>query len=1051
MLIVSLISIVIGLQFTSATFSLSNYADFKPNEGSKYGTIDIWDGNLILPDERIASYTLLSNTEKCFEDCEAGGNAILYSNGSLFEDVSFINLMNGKDTTIQSHQFYILKNVSKQISTPIYEKICTASNGTREICINEIIDYENKTEYREEWVEYNKEELAFGSYQWKLKGKKDSTQSVDWIALSNNVKLKEWADWTAANCFTGGTVVIDGEYCVNTFTGNGTFAVTDNVNVAALVVAGGGGGGDIVGGGGGAGGLIYNSSYDVAIANYAIVVGYGGNANLNPTLPLNGSNSTFGALSALGGGAGGQWSGNPGQQGGSGGGGAGVGGAGATGLAGQGNNGGTAFGTTSYGAGAGGGAGAVGADGASNTGGTGGVGLSNNINGTNVFYAGGGGGAGQTTGGAGGNGGGGEGGDNGGSPSASSGVNGTGGGGGGTRDTAPPGNGGRGIVIIRYLASGLTATASYPSNNIQTLDNTVGIGCNFTGSGNINISSVNLTVWNASNFISYGNTTGSLNTPSYNETWTTTPLADGNYTWNCRGFGTSGYNDTIANRTFYVDTSSPIINLLLPINGVYNYSNVSLNYSASDPHLQACWFSINGGITNTTIANCINSTANLAPRNNTIRIWANDSLGQTGNSTTNYSYYFPILQICNASTPLKFINFTFKNETVLQQSVNATIDSTWTYWFDNGVNRSLSYANTSATPSYAFCIDGGGNTLSAQPDINYANAESLQRTYRPGTLSLTNITTNQTLFLLPTSGGIYVSFQVQTVGGTKISGAIVNITRTGYGQIAADATDDSGIATFFLDPLVSYTIHTSAAGYTSVTSAITPSQSSYTIILGAVAATASDYIQGITFTTSPIGVELNNNTNYVFNFTISSSFWGLSSYGFTLVNSSGFVLNSTSGSVSAGSSVAVNHSTGNLSYIRMNYFWVINNSYQNGSVNWIIVDTSASGWSLSNLFTDLTLYLTQGDGLFGLRRGTSDGDFSLAIIIFIIIFGFAGIMSYQYGLTSSGAIVFIIFSAVLFFDVGLGIMPNPIGAVPHFITFFMAIALVGVIIKEAMS
>jgi len=73
------------------------------------------------------------------------------------------------------------------------------------------------------------------------------------------------------------------------------------------------------------------------------------------------------------------------------------------------------------------------------------------------------------------------------------------------------------------------------------------------------------------------------------------------------------------------------------------------------------------------------------------------------------------------------------------------------------------------------------------------------------------------------------------------------------------------------------------------------------------------------------------------------------------------------------------------------------------------------------------------------------------LIFRVIIFGFAGIMSYQYGLTSSGAIVFIIFSAVLFFDVGLGIMPNPIGAVPHFITFFMAIALVGVIIKEAMS
>ena len=65
---------------------------------------------------------------------------------------------------------------------------------------------------------------------------------------------------------SGGTVTTDGDWKVHTFTGSGTFSVTQVANstpnapnnVYYMVIAGAGGGGSHVGGGGGAGGLATN-------------------------------------------------------------------------------------------------------------------------------------------------------------------------------------------------------------------------------------------------------------------------------------------------------------------------------------------------------------------------------------------------------------------------------------------------------------------------------------------------------------------------------------------------------------------------------------------------------------------------------------------------------------------------------------------------------------------------------------------------------------------------------------------------------------------------
>ena len=262
---------------------------------------------------------------------------------------------------------------------------------------------------------------------------------------------------------TGGdTIMTDGTYWYHAFRSSGTFTPAKAISADVLVVAGGGSGGTQTGAGGGAGGLLLHSNQSLAVQNYTCTVGAGG-AGATGAPGNNGSNSQFASLTASVGGGGGANYANLeiGKSGGSGGGGYPNGGTAAGGAAtsGQGNNGGSGStdNATYRSAGGGGGAGAAGGNGntsAPAVSGAGGNGVSTysawglatgtgqNISGT-VWFAGGGGGA-NTSNSAGGNGGG----TAGASGLSTAGTANTGGGSGGGNTT---GNGGSGIVIVRYL------------------------------------------------------------------------------------------------------------------------------------------------------------------------------------------------------------------------------------------------------------------------------------------------------------------------------------------------------------------------------------------------------------------------------------------------------------------------------------------------------------------------------------------------------------------------------------------------------------------------
>ena len=336
----------------------------------------------------------------------------------------------------------------------------------------------------------------------------DGTQG--WINTMDSTSNERGSAFITA---TGGTITTCGNDKIHTFTGPGTFTVSQVASCAAnnvvshMVIGGGGGGGySCGGGGGGAGGYRevkspvtpYTASpldgypsapnrVTVTATAFPITVGGGGAGGTPSTYRgTNGVNSTFSTITSAGGGGGGGYGGNPGTpaptgsaivtgaNGGSGGGAGGIcwgnqsgaspyGQAGGTGntppvTPAQGTNGASARQAFYYAASGGGGAIAAGSQGTggqtapTSAGGAGGNGTASSITGSPVTRAGGGGGSAWAPG-SGGSGGGGNGRHVCGPEYATTGTINTGGGGGGGK-AQPSGacsaQGGSGIVVIRY-------------------------------------------------------------------------------------------------------------------------------------------------------------------------------------------------------------------------------------------------------------------------------------------------------------------------------------------------------------------------------------------------------------------------------------------------------------------------------------------------------------------------------------------------------------------------------------------------------------------------
>ena len=413
----------------------------------------------------------------------------------------------------------------------------------------------------------------------------------------------------------------------------------------------------------------------------------------------------------------------------------------------------------------------------------------------------------------------------------------------------------------------------------------------------------------------------------------------------------------------------------------------------------------------------------------------------TTNTQTIAEINFSILDVAPQNIP--YLNFTFKNETVAKEDTTAQITaSTWTYFLGSGtVNKTLSFSTTTEAETYSFALSPQNRTLLTDVSLNYDNAESQQRTYEPSRLTLTNDTTNTTLFLLPTSDGIFVTFQVINPAEQPIANAEV-ILSNADGTISTTKTSSSGTTAVFLNPDNTYTLTINAVGFTSFTTTQTFPTSEFTIRLGDTGAAGQDYLRGISVITLPIVQALQNNTEYNFSLELGSTFWSLDSFGYVISNGSGTELASQTSTSGTGGLLSDIIDTGNESKIVMEYFWEINDSYNNRTVTWAVRENIPG--SLEGFFNRLNTYI--GQGIFGITP------WGVMIITFAIVFMTVSILSFKFGIFSPIPLISIGTLFVILFET-VGLIPAfPVGTsgrtIPYVGSTIMVIILTSLIWRE---
>ncbi len=599
-------------------------------------------------------------------------------------------------------------------------------------------------------------------------------------------------------------------------------------------------------------------------------------------------------------------------------------------------------------------------------------------------------------------------------------------------------------IGLGYFGSAITL--NYPVNNNITLNQNVTFNCSFDspqGISNLSLWTNSTGTWQINQTIELSGTMNSTEFIVYN-------LPNNYILWTC-----SGYNQD-NNNNFFANTNRTL--------QVTSYIESNLTYNTSTYETKSEKFSINitkreglsltnpkliyegTSYTTSSITNGdeieLYKTIDIPTGVNTNSFYFNFTIDKEySTSNTTQSSVITNFILCNATYPTKFLNITFKDESDNSQ-INATIPtSTFNYYLGSGsVNKTYSLINNTENFEYDFCATPN-QTLNVIPYVQYAKESYPQRIWNPTIQSYSNVTTNQILYLLSSTDGIYTTFQVLNPNDQAVSGVTVTATRIigeSTIQIGVGETSSSGTVTFWVNPDFLTTFTFEKSGFETVTYSDFPTQASYTITFGSIDEPAEDYTRGIVTYINPKQSELFNNTEYVFSFNVTSSYWDLDSFGFNLRLANGSIVGSDS-STTSGSPAEFSYNVNNQSIIYMDYYWIINGTELTGTRYWIITNTELTGWSIKTFFTDLTLYLDSG--MFGLD------DFGRILIVFMILFISTGIVSYKFGLTSPMSVASMIFAIVFFFDIVVGLIPE-IRGIDHLLTYLAGIVLVGLIIKE---
>lgn len=390
------------------------------------------------------------------------------------------------------------------------------------------------------------------------------------------------------------------------------------------------------------------------------------------------------------------------------------------------------------------------------------------------------------------------------------------------------------------------------------------------------------------------------------------------------------------------------------------------------------------------------------------------------------------------------INFTFKDE-LTQTNINGSISNALIEYYlgDSSITNTYSRINNTEYPSISICTALNNVTTYADIYAPYSYSTYPQRIYQDD-LQLTKTVTNKVLYLLSSTDGQYVTYQLINAADQPLENVMIVLNKSISGSqtvIGTVLTGADGGATFWLNPDDQYTVCAYLSPYPSYCTTQSFTQDSYTITLGSSSSiNVSDYNKGISYSFTPTDEWLNNDTDYTFNFSLTSSYWVLQEFGFNITNGTYSFLNRTNSTSSTGGSTSFLMNTGQNKTLIVTYYWIVNNITTQFVRTYRILDFSQNQYSMTRLLSDFSSYTSSG--LFGLT------ELGKGLIIFFIIVGIVGAAKVKFGISDESTLAGLFFATVVFFDVGLGLIPNPVGAVSHFPSIVIGIIFLGFAVKE---
>ena len=247
------------------------------------------------------------------------------------------------------------------------------------------------------------------------------------------------------------------------------------------------------------------------------------------------------------------------------------------------------------------------------------------------------------------------------------------------------------------------------------------------------------------------------------------------------------------------DTSPPTISIASPSASVYANATIGLNFTATSLYrnISACWYSLNGG-ENTSLALCANSSINATDGSNSLAVFANDTAGNAGNASVNFTVdaSAPNITISSpvpsalynaSSVPLNF-TATDPHLDTCWVLVNGTLNSTgcnnFTLTFADGNHTITVLANDTlghtGDSSVSFIVDTSHPTISiSSPSASVYSATAIS-------LNFTAASTYRNLSSCWYSLNRGANTTIENCSNTTITAS------TGANTLRLDANDTAG-------------------------------------------------------------------------------------------------------------------------------------------------------------------------------------------------------------------------------------------------------------------